>query len=309
MKLVFIVGASRSGTTWLQLLLSQSGQIATSQETHLFSGYLKSLGESWAFHSNDVRSIGLQSLYGKDEFLDLKRLVANHVFSKILAQKPSADIVLEKTPDHVHHWQEILELYPEAHFIHLVRDPRAVVASMRATGAEWKNPWANAGLVNLSRQWIAAVTAGRQLVLTTNRAREIRYEDIAAGGAPWLHDLWTWLGVTESIEVAETAFSELSFEALSGGTGRQTYQPWDTSQEPRGMWRKGGADSWREELAVKEIATVEAICKDKMHDFGYPLTGNGRAPARYRAYSAAESGALQIERGARSIFRNIRNRL
>src|SRR5215469_4920410 len=39
-KYVLIVGCPRSGTSWLQRLLSQHPQVATTQETHLFSEYL-----------------------------------------------------------------------------------------------------------------------------------------------------------------------------------------------------------------------------------------------------------------------------
>jgi hypothetical protein len=45
-KLVFVVGSTRSGTTWLHLLLSQSPAIAASvSETELFSQYMRSMVE------------------------------------------------------------------------------------------------------------------------------------------------------------------------------------------------------------------------------------------------------------------------
>src|SRR5947208_10995760 len=44
---VFIVGAQRSGTTWLQRLLASHPAIAGGQESHLFSGYLAPLWQRW----------------------------------------------------------------------------------------------------------------------------------------------------------------------------------------------------------------------------------------------------------------------
>ncbi len=73
-KLVFVVGAPRSGTTWLQLLLAQSSNVATAQETHLFSGYLKSMLSSWDRDEATIggrRQIGLPTLYPRREFVDL----------------------------------------------------------------------------------------------------------------------------------------------------------------------------------------------------------------------------------------------
>ena len=58
--------------------------------------------------------------------------VSGFVFAKIAQSKPSATIVLEKTPNHVNCWREILDVWPQAHFIHIIRDPRSVVASLRA---------------------------------------------------------------------------------------------------------------------------------------------------------------------------------
>lgn len=306
MNLVFLVGASRSGTTWLQLLLSQSSRIATCQETHLFSGYLKSFSETLAFQSNDVRSVGLRSLYNDDELLEVKRLIPQHTFSRVMNRKQGADIVLEKTPDHVHCWREIVALYPDARFIHLVRDPRSVVASMRATGAQWGNQWADAGIASLSRNWVSAVSAGQQLVREAPLARQVRYENIAPGGAAWLQELWAWLGVTESVTVAQQAFDNLSFESLAKAGATNAYQPWNMSQEPRGMWRKGDANSWREELTRNEIAIVEAICGEKMSQFDYSLHGSGKAPVGYKIFNWIETGAHSMQATGRTLFKNLR---
>lgn len=299
MKLLFIVGAPRSGTTWLQLLLSQSAHISTAQETHLFNEYLVSLERSWRSHQNDVRSRGLQSLYSREQFMELRKGISDDVFGKILGKKPSASIVLEKTPDHVFFWREILDIYPDAYFIHLVRDPRAVVSSMRATGKEWKNPWANAGMAGLSRLWLSSVEAAGQIPGATSNFRELRYEALSVNA---LYEIWTWLGLNETYESAKEAFNACALENLKKAKDGPRFQPWNVQNEPAAMLRKGESDSWKTELSPNDIAIVEWICGPLMRNYSYQVIGQG-IPLKYRAYRAAEELARKAESAARQLFR------
>src|SRR3954452_4958640 len=79
-RLVFIVGAPRSGTTWLQLLLSRSPQIATANGTHLFSVYTRSLFSGWDLYNQHFRKEGLNDLMDKQEYLELVRHFCCKVF-------------------------------------------------------------------------------------------------------------------------------------------------------------------------------------------------------------------------------------
>ena len=302
MKLVFIVGAPRSGTTWLQLLLSQSEHISTAQETHLFNEYLVSLEQSWRSHQNDVRSRGLQALYSREQFTALKRGISDDVFRRILGNKKSASIVLEKTPDHVYSWEEILDLYPNAYFIHLVRDPRAVVASMRATGREWKNPWARAGVGGLSKLWSSSVEAAEQISHATRNFRELKYETLSSN---ILYETWSWLCLEETPDAAEAAFRACALQNLKTATEGPQFQPWDVQSEPPAMLRKGENDSWTSELSSSEIAIVESICRPLMKKYSYQIIGQN-TPLKYRAYCVAEAIARRSENFARQLFRAAR---
>jgi hypothetical protein len=121
--LVFLVGAPRSGTTWLQLLLSRSPSVVTAQETHLFDGFLRSMVDQWDLHRRTGDHVGVNEVLTDEEFHDLLRVVSGFVFARIARSKPSAIVLLEKTPNHVNCCREILDLWPDAHFIHIIRDP------------------------------------------------------------------------------------------------------------------------------------------------------------------------------------------
>src|SRR5205807_635713 len=114
----FLVGAPRSGTTWLQVLLSRSPSVVTALETHLFNLFMRSMIVQWNYDRSNGIPIGVTKLMSEEEFRTLLRSVSGFVFAKIAQRKPSATVVLEKTPDHVKWWREILDVWPDAHFIH-----------------------------------------------------------------------------------------------------------------------------------------------------------------------------------------------
>ena len=272
-RLVFLVGAPRSGTTWLQLMLASSDQVATVNETHLFSLHLVSQFESWERLRG--REIGLRHLMTEVEFIALIRHFADCVISRIHATKPNATIILEKTPHHVLHWRNILKIYPEAYFIVLTRDPRSVIASLRAASTGWGSGWISSSLVWNCKEWKNLVTEGQQIRHTTKNVMEVRYEDLYSNCAAELRRIFAWMGINYSLdECSEIAQRHRIGELRSG---RLTGAPWDLSKEPHQFYRRGEIDSWRTELTPRQIYLVETMTRDLMDSYRYvrsaPLNG------------------------------------
>src|SRR5580693_4573293 len=86
-KLAFIVGSPRSGTTWLQLLLSRSPAIATALETNLFTQFMRPMVEQWNHDRITGQLTGLTKLLSDEEFRDLLRITSAFVFAKIAQSK------------------------------------------------------------------------------------------------------------------------------------------------------------------------------------------------------------------------------
>jgi hypothetical protein len=96
-KTVFIVACPRSGTSWLQLLLAQHSTVTTTQETHLFSHYLRPLRQRWENLKAWPSAIGMRPIFTDDEFYALCGDFAKKVLQRIAATNPTATIVVEKT--------------------------------------------------------------------------------------------------------------------------------------------------------------------------------------------------------------------
>jgi hypothetical protein len=267
-RLVFIVGAPRSGTTWLQLMLGASSKVATVNETHLFSSYLTSLLRSWeSFKLIKVRANGLHHFMTEQEFHGLIRTFAAHVMERILATKPDATVILEKTPNHMRYWREILATFPDACFLHLMRDPRAVVASLRAAQSGWASPWASPRLIDHCTAWSRSARRGTELAASTGNYLAVRYEDLHDRGGQSLQAIFAWIGIDASADECARIFDDYRIQNLR--TQPPTTAPWDLAAEPAGFFRNGATESWRHDLSRSEIYLVEATTRELMTRFGY----------------------------------------
>lgn len=262
-RYIFLLGAPRSGTTWLQIMLSNHPAVSTCQETHLFSGYLSGLERSWRKHAGDQRGVGLQAALSRARFIELQRDFALSVLDSI-GETP---VILEKTPAHITVLDQLQEVLPEARFIHIIRDPRAVAASLAAAGRDWGHSWASTSALHNARRWRANVSEGLALRRKApGRCYELRYEDLLADTAGHLAELFAWMDLENGGALAREVAEESDINRLQKGDSQAA---WDLSKEPKGFFRKGRADSWKEELSRSDIAAVEAIAGPLMEELGY----------------------------------------
>lgn len=269
---VFLLGAPRSGTTWTQLLLSQHPAVATVNETHLFSSYLRSMFKAWESFQLNVREVGLHPFIEEAAFHAMVRTMTDQVYDKVLAQRPGATVALDKTPAHVRWWRNILRIYPECSFVHLVRDPRAVVASLRRAGQGWGKSWADSGIVANARLWAADVASGLEIAGATSNYRQIRYEDLHRDVPAGLRDLLAGMGIECSAGECE-AFAR---NCEAGALKDRGHPAWDTRKEPDGFFGPGETQAWRSELTRGQVRVIEAITGPVARKLGYDIAERRR---------------------------------
>jgi len=214
-RVVFVEGAPRSGTTWLVTLLATHPEIAGVQaESHLFD-----YGIDRLFDNLDGRHPALRGLVryvDRQELVDLARDFCDGALMGMrsrVSPGTTPSFVVEKTP--ISPVEGSLDLarkrecYPDAWYVHIVRDREAVIRSlMRA-------PW----LPDRSYEACAAFrdeTVGRARELSSDlpHYREVSYEDLRADPVQTCRELFEWLGVDTGERVLET-LSVLSREQVS----------------------------------------------------------------------------------------------
>jgi hypothetical protein len=165
---IFIVGLSRSGTTLMRNILNQSDWIAISRENHFLGHLVGAEGMRQKFRkfgdlSNDENVHKLvDHLYsGGSERSSWFRRASSHwrwitrrinrqdftqklletdrseraffiLLMQLFAEKKGKPIMGEKTPAHFRYVETLLNWFPEAKIIHMMRDPRGIFVS------EWR---------------------------------------------------------------------------------------------------------------------------------------------------------------------------
>jgi hypothetical protein len=271
-RFVFIGGAPRSGTTWLQLLLADTGRFATAQETHLFPAYIRPLLRQWEASrerggGTGQREIGLHLVLSRQELRKACLVIANSVLRNIQRTNPDADWILEKTPENLTASKTIFWLYPRARMLGMVRDPRAVVASIRAAATTWAGKWAPDDVNAATLIWRKRAQLWLRMKESDRLIYEVRYERLAEEGAPYLREILGWFDIDMDLAALDAIMKRNTIDALK--LSQSSDRPWDIGAEPAGFFRVGEPNAWRSELRPEDIRQIEAIAGEEMQALGY----------------------------------------
>jgi len=130
---IFVGGAPRSGTTLVQNMLDSHPDISGGPEFM----HLPDIIQLRNRLHNSIKEGRIDSYCSKS---DVDKQISLMIENLLLPIKKSngKKIISEKTPGNVNVFSELMELFPKAKFIHVVRDPRAIVASMLQVGKRAK---------------------------------------------------------------------------------------------------------------------------------------------------------------------------
>ncbi len=309
---LFVLGCPRSGTTWVQLLLSKHPGVATAPETQVFAYYLDWFRKQWEWERRDregdtQEAAGLSRLLSGDEFDDLCRGVAEFVLDRIEAGNPGAAVVVEKSPRHALHVEWIRRLLPRARFLHVIRDPRDAAASLFAAGATWA-PWAPLNPTDAARLWHDHVSSARRLREETGVYREVRYEDVRADAVGELEAMFAWLELPADRRLCERAVEACRLEKLQKVTSGHDI-PIPGRASPSGFFRKGRVGGWRSELRAWQVGVIESVCGELMDELGYERASGPRPGPLIRFRMGLHGALARVREGLDWRLRRIVRRI
>ena len=128
-RIIFVSGAPRSGTTLIQNMLDSHPDIFGGPEFLHIPDILK-------LRSVLHRSIDREWIDLICSYTDVDQAICSFLERLLLplADKNGCKFLSEKSPQNIVIFPELVRLFPEARFIHVIRDPRAIVASMLQVG-------------------------------------------------------------------------------------------------------------------------------------------------------------------------------
>lgn len=279
---IFVVGAPRSGTSMLRFMLDRHPSVGLCDETHFFyyvysrRRHFGDLSDPDARRRLVERYLEMKNIrvLGLDREA-LARTLERHgdsyrLFFLLLldryAHETGKSRPGEKSPDHALHVDTLCRWYPRCRIVHLVRDPRAVVGSLR------RMPWARNSVLANARWWRRNTAAPLHL-----RGREnyllVRYEDLVSDPGSELTRICAHLGEPYS-------------EAMLEPEDAEDHRPW--TERARRRVTRNRVDRWREELSETEVALVEHVAGSVMEELGYRRTGRGVTRREVAAGRAAD---------------------
>ena len=274
--LFFICGAIKSGTTWLQLMLDAHPDIACRGEGHLPNMLLPGMGKALQKYNNQI-AFKNNSIFNEIE--GFPRFGGSHHYALfrtavglLLAQYDGEDIrfIGEKSPDNVLALPILGRVFPQAKFLHLIRDGRDAAISGWFHNLRVSKEWAEKEFGSLKAfaehfapGWVRSINAGRDFgAQFPERYYELRYEDLLSDGACELRGVLNYLGARDGETEIANCLNAASFETLAKGRG--------AGEEDRGShFRKGVRGDWREHFDDEIHAAFRARAGAQLTALGY----------------------------------------
>jgi len=293
---VFIVGCPRSGTTLLQRMVNAHPQVAIAPESH----WIPHLYEKpWALKENGlvehklVRELAAHPKFarmgiGREELKKLEKLgrtgypltysrLVTAIFD-LYGKAHGKRLVGDKTPDYVRRIGILHKLWPEARFVHVIRDGRDVCLSMREWSKARPKPgdfmtWKNDPVSTAAWWWGFNVRHGREAgrSLASRLYYELRYEALVACPREECERL--------------CGFLELPFDEAMLRFHEDRVRPDPGLEQKRaGLPVTPGLRDWKSHMPALEIECFEAAAGDMLDELNYPRAVPRPGPqALYRA--------------------------
>ncbi|HEX6034807.1 MAG TPA: sulfotransferase [Anaerolineales bacterium] len=297
---IFIVGLSRSGTTLMRNILNQSEWIAISRENHFLGHLVGAEGMRQKFrkfgdlsNNENVHKLVDHLYSGGSERSSWFRRASSHwrwitrrvdrqdftqklletdrseraffiLLMQLFAEKKGKPIMGEKTPAHFRYVETLLNWFPEAKIIHMMRDPRGIFVS------EWRRRQKEAQ--SFPYQQLKRLPILMKLVIllqTTITWREgarrcqenqkkyplnyytQRFEDLVSEPERQVQEMCAFIGVPFQPSMLEQTVVSLGF------------------QEKQTGFDAGAADRWKKHITPGIETWFRFWLGDDMKKFGY----------------------------------------
>jgi Sulfotransferase family len=288
---LIVLGVGRSGTTLLRVMLDRSSKIAIPYESFFVTplahrhgrrpkldDFLDDLGRfyqlyEWGISPDDVRPRLREGMTTGQAIAAVFEVYAEH------EGKPRWG---DKTPLYMQHLPLLERLFPDALWVHLVRDGRDAALSFLElpegfSGKTWALPRTAA---QFAARWRSEIGAARRLgAHVGGRYLELRYEDLVTEPERELRRV---------CEHASLAWEPAMLEHASAPDVSSMPEHRNLAQPPT-----PGLRDWRSQMSREDAVAFEEVAGDVLRSSGYELLEPGaRYPTRRGRLERARFAAL-----------------
>lgn len=241
---IFLVGAERSGTTLLRLMLDSHPQIAFEFEFEFVVDQINAEGH-WPPLADYYEYLSTHRIFQLTSFTIDKNLSYDELVRSFLVQKQQKDSKPLVGATVHHNFVHLPKIWPNARYIHIVRDGRDVARSNVDMG------WSGLPYFGVER-WITAEGHWQNLsaLVPKECCLTIYYENLVSNPDAVLQTICEFIGV---------AFDNAMYSYAQ-------HTPYD---KPSAKF----TEQWREKMSEDQIRLVEGRVADLLEKHGYALSG------------------------------------
>ncbi len=273
---MFIVGSARSGTTLLERIVDSHPHIAIIHQSRFIPYFFERrrgltpeglvttklvdrLLEARGVKNLETSRELLESLVEAGEPVSYSTFVTG-VFD-LYGKGKGKRLVGDKTPRYVRHIPTLHALWPQAKFVHLIRDGRDVSLSATNWSRAYKlarrySTWTEDPITTAAVWWEWHVRLGREDggSLAPKLYHEVRYEELVSEPAKTCERLCSFL---------DLPYDDAMLKFHEGLPDPRFY----TKQK----WRPivTGLRDWRSEMPAEDLERFEAAAGDLLEELGY----------------------------------------
>lgn len=308
----FIVSSGRAGTTLLRAMLDSHPQVAITPQTYFITQFLSRreryeggerldagafLGDvlpnkwfrRWGLDDDEVRAEVARA--EPSDYADGIRCLYR-VFARSRGKSRYGD----KTPNYISEIPSLAGLFPEARFVHLIRDGRDVACAFIDQEKMRPNGIGEAALL-----WRERVSAGRSAgkELVPERYHELRYEYLVEDPEGALRELCAFLEL--EYDRAMLDYTERAAEVVSIDGGAERHSAVFEPPTP-------GMRDWRRELDPAEVEAFELIAGDLLTELGYERVSEPAMVATDSVSGVLVSEVDRLRHEVEEVERKLRHR-
>lgn len=287
-RVSFIIGTGRCGTTMLAQMLNSHSKVCVPHELQILfenSNNGPRLYEIFKDKKNES--------FGSEDFIELIKNICPHKFHEYfdyrgffekqryparnlkelvnrlyaeIAESKNKNILIEQTPWYGQRIDILNELFPDAKYIHMIRDGRDVAISFLRT------PWWHGDIEQNLERWsveIKQIISSAEKLLNPNQILQIRYEDFVENPERYLMRICAFLGVEfEGSMLDPSTYIDYGLYRKSaiGATPSSAMNEWAKSKSEPTF--KGSLYAWKNYTDF-DFSTIPAHISQSLNSFGY----------------------------------------
>lgn len=284
----FIIGTGRCGTTMLAQMLNSHSKICVPHELQILFQYSNNgprLYEIFEEKKNEI--------FGPEDFIELIKNICPYKFHEYfdyrgffekqrypvwslkelvnrlyaeIAESKNKNILIEQTPWYGQRIDILNELFPDAKYIHMIRDGRDVAISFART------PWWHNDIGQNLERWnneVKQIISSAEKLLNPNQVLQVRYEDFVENPESGLIRISAFLGVEfESSMLDPSTYINYSLygKSTTEASPSSAMNEWAKSKNTPTF--RGSLYAWKSYTDF-DFSTIPAHISQSLNSFGY----------------------------------------